>query len=72
MFSWVNIIAIAYCVPVTCGGAARMLDCQSRGTGFESTCPFETWAVSFTPHYLSSHSCINEYLAIDSGGCCNE
>ena len=29
---------------------------------------FEVWAFSFTSRRLSRLSCINEYLAIDSGG----
>ena len=28
--------------------------------------------ISFTPLFFSSHSCINEFLAIDSGGYVNE
>ena len=24
-------------------------DCRSRGPGFDATCCFETWAISFTP-----------------------
>ena len=29
---------------------------------------FEVWAFSFSQRHLSSFSCINEYLATDSGG----
>ena len=47
----------------------RMPDSQSREPGFESRCyRFEVWAFSFTSRRLSRLSCINEYLAIDSGG----
>ena len=47
----------------------RMPDSQSRELGFEPRCyRFEVWAFSFTSRRLSRLSCINEYLAIDSGG----
>ena len=47
----------------------RMPDSQSREPGFEPRCyRFEVWAFSFTSRRLSRLSCINEYLAIDSGG----
>ena len=47
----------------------RMPDSQSREPGFEPHCyRFEVWAFSFTSRRLSRLSCINEYLAIDSGG----
>ena len=47
----------------------RMPDSQSREPGFESPLlPFRSWAFSFTSRRLSRLSCINEYLAIDSGG----
>ena len=47
-----------------------MPDLQSREPGFESSLcyHFEVWAFSFSPQSLSSLSCINEYLAIDSAG----
>ena len=46
----------------------RMPDSQSREPGFEPLCyRFEVWAFSFTSRRLSRLSCINEYLAIDSG-----
>ena len=35
---------------------------------FESCAAVLNWAVFFTLHCSSSLSCINEYLAIDSGG----
>ena len=39
-----------------------------REPGLESSCCcFEAWAISFTPHCLSSLSCRSKYLAIDSG-----
>ena len=48
----------------------RMPDSQSREPGFESPLiPFRSlWAFSFISRRLSRLSCINEYLAIDSGG----
>ena len=48
---------------------ARASNSQSRDSGFESSfCRFEALIISFTPRCSSSLSCINEYLAIDSGG----
>ena len=45
-----------------------MSDSYSRGPSFESSCCcFVAWAIFFNPHCHSSLSCINEYLAIDSG-----
>ena len=46
--------------------SGRMPDSQSSEPGFES--PFAT--VSKIGHFrsLHRHSCINEYLAVDSGG----
>ena len=47
----------------------RMPDSQSTEPGFEPRCyRFEVLAFSFTSRRLSRLSCINEYLAIDSGG----
>ena len=47
----------------------RMPDSQSREPGFETRCyRLEVWTFSFTSRRLSRLSCINEYLAIDSGG----
>ena len=47
----------------------RMPDSQSRDPGSNPRCyRFEVWAFSFTSRRLSRLSCINEYLAIDSGG----
>ena len=44
-----------------------------REPGFESCAAvFKPWASFFTLHCSSSLSCINEYLAIDSGGCVYE
>ena len=49
--------------------SAIMPDYKSREPGFESLyCCFEAWAFSFSPRCPGSLSCINEYLAIDSGG----
>ena len=33
---------------------------------------FEVWAFSFSPRHPSSLTCINEYLAISSGGNVND
>ena len=47
----------------------RTTDSQSRESGFQSSCCcFEAWVVLFPPPCLSSLNCVNEYLAIDSGG----
>ena len=47
-----------------------MLDSKSREPGFESPLCYcvEVWAFSFSPQRPSSLSCVNEHLAIDSGG----
>ena len=51
----------------------RTTDLQLKYPGFESSsCRFEASAISFTPRCLSVSSCINKYLAIDSGGYMNE
>ena len=52
---------------------AWSLELQSSESGVESSCCcFGAIAISFTPYCLSSLSCINEYLAIDSDGYVNE
>ena len=51
----------------------RPSDSRLRELGFESCAAvLKPWVISFTLHCSSSLSCINEYLAIDSGGCVNE
>ena len=46
---------------------------QSREPGFESSCcRFEALGISFLLRCLSSHSCINEYLATDRDRYLNE
>ena len=45
----------------------RMPDYQSREPMFESCC-FWAWTLLFPPRCLSTHSCINAYLSIASGG----
>ena len=56
------------------GEEVKTSDTQWREPGFVSSCcRFKALATSFTPHCLSSLSCINECLATDSGGyvnCC--
>lgn len=43
----------------------RALHLQSRDSGFKSyCCQFETWGNLFMPHYCSSLSVVNEYLAV--------
>ena len=47
----------------------RASDSRLRGPRFESCAAvLKPWAIFFTLHSSSSRSCINEYLAIDSGG----
>ena len=47
----------------------RASDYRLRKPGFESCAAvLKPWANYFTLHCSSSLSCINEYLAIDSGG----
>ena len=51
------------------GVVVRPSDSQSIEPGFQPTCGrFKAWAISFTPRCSSSHSCTNEYLAVDSSG----
>ena len=48
----------------------RASDSRLREPGFESyVAVLKPWASFFTLHWSSSLSYINEYLAIDSGGC---
>ena len=58
----VNINALdihIYVPPSSSGSVAKALDCQSRRTGFKSTCYcFKTWVISFTPLCL----CISEEM----------
>ena len=48
------------------------VECRTRNRESPGSNPrcyrFEVWAFSFTSRRLSRPSCINEYLAIDSGG----
>ena len=54
-----------------CG--SRASDSQLREPGFESCAAvLKTWASVLTLHCSSLLSCINEYLAIHSGGYVNE
>ena len=54
------------------GGVAQLVECRTRNRESPGSNPrcyrFEVWAFSFTSRRLSRLSCINEYLAIDSGG----
>ena len=51
---------------------AQLVECRARNRESPGSNPrcyrFEVWAFSFTSRRLSRLSCINEYLAIDSGG----
>ena len=49
----------------------KFLDCQSGEPGIESSAAILNLAISFTPNCHSSLNCINEYVAIDSGGYIN-
>ena len=47
----------------------RASDSRLRGPGFESCAAvLKPWASLFTLHCSSLLSCVNKYLAIDSGG----
>ena len=50
---------------------AQLVECRTRNRESPGSNPrcyrFEVWAFSFTSRRLSRLSCINEYLAIDSG-----
>ena len=51
------------------GLRGRASDSRLREPGFESCAAvLKPWAFFFTLHWSSSLSCVNEYLAIDSGG----
>ena len=51
---------------------AQLVECRTRNRESPGSNPrcyrLEVWAFSFTSRRLSRLSCINEYLAIDSGG----
>ena len=51
---------------------AQLVECRTRNRESPGSNPrcyrFEVWAFSFISRRLSRLSCINEYLAIDSGG----
>ena len=51
---------------------SSVVECRTRNRESPGSNPlcyrFEVWACSFTSRRLSRLSCINEYLAIDSGG----
>ena len=51
---------------------AQLVECRTRNRESPGSNPrcyrFEVWAFYFTSRRLSRLSCINEYLAIDSGG----
>ena len=51
---------------------SSVVECRTRNQVTQVQIPlcyrFEDWAFSFSPLMVHSASCINEYLAIDSGG----
>ena len=46
-------------------------DSRLKESGFDSCAAMSNLGL-FTLHYFSLHSCVNEYLAIDNGGCLYE
>ena len=56
----------------TWSAVAQLVECRTRNRESPGSNPrcyrFEVWAFSFTSRRLSRLSCINEYLAIGSGG----
>ena len=56
----------------TWSAVAQLVACRTRNRESPGSNPrcyrFEVWAFSFTSRRLSRLSCINEYLAMDSGG----
>ena len=66
------VIVFLYSNSADCGSAARFNGpgVELRTIDFEnpSAAVLKPWASVFTLHCSSSLSCINEYLAIDSGG----
>ena len=55
------------------GSVVKISDSQSREPSLDfSCCHFEAWTISLTPRCHSSLSCINEFMATDSGGYVNE
>ena len=57
--------------PFVWSAVAQLVACRTRNRESPGTNPrcyrFEVWAFSFTSRRLSRLSCINEYMAIDSG-----
>ena len=63
-----------YSVTEECGNSVverRTRNRGSPGTNLLSY-PFEDWAFSLSPRRPCSLNCLNEYLAIDSGGNVND
>ena len=54
------------------GGVVDRTLVRHGGVVDRSSCHFEALVIFFTPQSLSLLNCINEYLAIDSGGYVNE
>ena len=63
---------MAQTITVLWSAVAQLVECRSRNRESPGSNPrcyrFEVCAFSFTSRRLSRLSCINEYLAIDSGG----
>ena len=59
-------------LPIIVERSSSVVECRTRNRespGLNPLCyRFKVWAFSFTSRRLSRLSCINEYLAIDSGG----
>ena len=62
----VVVVVVVVVIAAAVVGRGRALDSRLREPGFES-CGVKAMATFFTLYCSSSLSCINEYLAIDSG-----
>ena len=68
----IQTIKVSYSLAISMSAVAQLVECRTRNRESPGSNPrcyrFEVWAFSFTSRRLSRLSCINEYLAIDSGG----
>ena len=68
----VTVLATLSVLTVSVERGSSVVECRTRNRESPGSNPrcyrFEVWAFSFTSRRLSRLSCINEYLAIDSGG----
>ena len=64
--------SVKACLIIYVERSSSVVECRTRNRESPGSNPlcyrFEVWAFSFTSRRLSRLSCINEYLAIDSGG----